>query len=185
MVINEKALLSNMKAAYGKNGYIVARRLDEATDEDNLVIQGDDWVAEITWENAPNKVLAMIVEHLKELPTYGRAFQAKKGEPNTAIFEMVDRIQAPSEPLRILLHRTSLMYGQMEVWQKTGNNGVVFVPLETADMLLDHGREVVWAKNGMILEGEASRVFVRQFLPSRTDSPESEAMRYLSGKAWC
>lgn len=185
MVIDEKALLYNMKADYKNAGYIVARRFDEMTDEDTLVIQGTGWLAEITWKNTPPKVLALIVEHLKELPTYGQAFQAKKGDPNTAIFDMVDRMPDTSAPPRILLHRTRLMYGEMEVWQKTGNNGVVFVPLETADMMLDHGREVVWAESGLYLESEASRVFVRQFVSSRTDSPETEAINYLSGKAWC
>ena len=186
MVIDEKALLYNMKVDYKNTGYIVARRFDEMTDEDTLVIQGTDWLAEITWKNTPPKVLALIVEHLKELPAYGQALQAKKGDPNTAIFDMVDRMPelSPFSP-KIRLHRTRLMYGLMEVWQKDGNNGVIFVPTETANMLLDHGREVVWAESGLFLEGEASRVFVRQFVSSRTDSPETEAINYLSGKAWC
>lgn len=185
MVINKKALLAAMQAEYKTCGYIVARRYDETDDEDTLVIQGASWLAEISWQNAPGEVLARIAGDLKDLPSRGQAFQAKKGAPNTTIFEMVDKMPDAKTPPRILAHRTHLQYGSMEVWQKNGNNGVIFVPLDKAQMLLDHGREVVWAESGLFLEGEASRVFVCQFVTSRTDSPETEAINYLSGKAWC
>ena len=71
----------------------------------------------------------------------------------------------------------------MEVWQKDGNNGCMFVPVETADMLLDHGRVVKWVKGGLYLEGKASRIRILH-CTYRTDEYQQDAINYLNGKRW-
>lgn len=187
MVICEKDLMAAMKEDYKGTGYTVARRVDISKEEDVLVIEGTSYLAEISWENVPSKILALIVEHLKQLPIPGEAIRAKKGDSQTAIFGMLNRMPLPTEdesPV-VGIHRTSLAYGVMEVWQKFGNNGCVFVPDGMSDMLLDYGRCVVWVDGGLHLKGEASQVFVRCFVPSEINKQEmEEAINYLSGKAW-
>lgn len=76
MVINEKGLCAAMKAAYKKKstGYKVAARISENGTEE-IVLSAPGWTAIITRENAPRKVMALIVEHVGDLPQAGQAFQ--------------------------------------------------------------------------------------------------------------
>ena len=188
MVINESALLRAIREDYKGLGYTVARRVSRDEDgeviTDVLVLDSSDWLVEIEWKNAPNKVIGLIAQHLKGLPHPDEAFRVQKKETNTTIFNMVDRFPEidPKSPV-ILVHRTRLMYESMEVWQKDGNNGCMFVPVETADMLLDHGRQVIWADGGLYLEGKASKVHIHHCTYKATD-PRQDAINYLNGKRW-
>lgn len=188
MVINENALLRAIREDYKGQGYTVARRpgKDENSTEDEsvLVLDSSDWLVEIDWKNVPPKVIGLVAQHLKGLPRIGEAFTVQKKETNTTIFNMVDRFPEidPKAPV-IAAHRTRLMFESMEVWQKDGNNGCMFVPLETADMLLDHGRVVKWVQGGLYLEGKASRIRILH-CTYRTDEYQQDAINYLNGKRW-
>lgn len=188
MVISESALLRAMKEDYKGQGYTVAVRLEvEDPNEDCetvLVLQSTDWMVEINWENVPPKVFGLVAQHLKGLPSVGEAFTVQKKETNTTIFNMVDRmpeIDPKCQP--VFAHRTRLMYDSLEVWQKQGNNGCMFVPVETAGMLLDHGRIVKCVDGGLYLEGKASRIHVRHCHYKDTDQ-QQDAINYLNGKRW-
>ena len=69
MVISETGLCAAMKAAFKKKstGYKVAARLPKAGKEE-IVLSTPEWIAIINRENAPRKVLALIVEHMGDLP---------------------------------------------------------------------------------------------------------------------
>lgn len=186
MVINESALLRAMKEDYKGSGYTVAVRLEdlEVDAEAVLVIQSTDWLVEINRDNVPPKVLGLIAEHLKGLPSVGEAFTVKKKETNSFVFNMVDKMpECDKKSPAIIAHRTRLMYESLEVWQKDGNNGCMFVPVETADMLLDHGRIVKYVDGGLFLEGKASRIHIRHCHYKDTD-PQQDAINYLNGKRW-
>lgn len=185
MVIDETALLRAIREEYKGLGYTVARSPNSDEDgEGVLVLHSTDWVVEIDWENVPNKVIGLIAQHLKGLPCIGEAFTVQKKETNTTIFSMVDRFpEIDAKAPVIVAHRTRLMYENMEVWQKDGNNGCMFVPVETADMLMDHGRVVKWVEGGMCIQGNASRVYVRHCHYRITD-PQQDAINYLNGKRW-
>lgn len=188
MVIDETALLRAIREDYKGLGYTVARRQTEDEDgevtADVLVLDSSDWLVEIEWTNVPNKVIGLIAQHLKGLPQIGEAFTVQKKETNTTIFNMVDRFLEidPKAPV-IVAHRTRLMYESMEVWQKDGNNGCMFVPVETADMLLDHGRVVQWIDGGLYLEGKASKIHIYHCNYKTTDY-QQDAINYLNGKRW-
>lgn len=185
MVINENALLRVIREDYKGQGYTVARRpgVDE-DDEGTLVLDSSDWLVEIDWKNVPPKVIGLIAQHLKGLPRIGEAFTVQKKETNTTIFNMVDRFPEidPKTPV-IAAHRTRLMFESLEVWQKDGNNGCMFVPVDTAEMLLDHGRVVKWVQGGLYLEGKASKIRVMH-CTYRTDEYQQDAINYLNGKRW-
>lgn len=187
MVINESALLRAMKEDYKGQGYTVARRfdnLDTADDESVLVLSSGDWLVEIEWKNVPPKVFGLIAQHLKGLPAVGEAFTVKKKETNTTIFDMVAKFPEIEKAAPVIsAHRTRLMYENMEVWQKDGNNGCMFIPVETADMLFDHGRVVRWVSGGIYLEGKASRIFVLH-CHYAADDAHQDAINYLNGKRW-
>lgn len=187
MVIDETALLRAIREDYKGQGYTVARRPGEDEDDEDesiLVLDSSDWLVEIDWKNVPPKVIGLIAQHLKGLPRIGEAFTVQKKETNTTIFNMVDRFPEidPKTPV-IAAHRTRLMFESLEVWQKDGNNGCMFVPIETADMLLDHGRVVKWVQGGLYLEGKASRIRILH-CTYRTDEYQQDAINYLNGKRW-
>lgn len=185
MVIDKTALLRAIREDYKGQGYMVARRAgSDEDDEGVLVINSSDWLVEIEWKNVPPEVIGLVAQHLKGLPCIGEAFKVQKKETNTAIFNMVERFPEidPKGPV-IAAHRTRLMYENMEVWQKDGNNGCMFVLVETADMLLDHGRVVKWVKGGLYLEGKASRIRILH-CTYRTDEYQQDAINYLNGKRW-
>lgn len=188
MVINESALLRAIREDYKGLGYTVARRQtrDEDGDvtADTLVLDSSDWLVAIEWKNVPPKIIGLIAQHLKGLPHPGEAFKVQKKETNTTIFNMVDDFPEinPKAPV-IAAHRTRLMYENMEVWQKDGNNGCMFVPVENADMLLDHGRVVQWIDGGLYLEGKASKIHIYHCSYKTTDY-QQDAINYLNGKRW-
>ena len=74
MVVNEKALIRQMKEAYKTYGYTVA------VDEDDVVmITSGFWLVQINMENIPNEVLALIALHLRKIPESGDAYKITKG----------------------------------------------------------------------------------------------------------
>lgn len=188
MVINEAALLRAIREDYRGQGYTVARRAgsDYDCDEDEsvMILTSGDWLAEIEWKNVSPKIIGLIAQHLKGLPSIGEAFTVQKKETKTVIFNMVDKFPeiAPKVPV-VAAHRTRLMYENMEVWQKDGNNGCMFVPAETADMLLDHGRVVKWVQGGLCLEGKTSRIHIIHCTYKPMDH-QQDAINYLNGKRW-
>lgn len=86
MVIDEKGLLSAMKAAFKKQstGYKVAAD-DE---EEELILSAPGWTAIIARENTPRKVMGLIVEHLGDLPRDGTAFQVQDKNAQAEIFSV-------------------------------------------------------------------------------------------------
>lgn len=183
MVINESALLRAIKEDYRGNGYTVAKRYTPG-DGNVLVIQGTGWLAEIGWDNVPPKVLGLIVEHLKDLPTVGNAFTVQKKETKTTIYDMVDDMpDNDPDAIAIQVHRTDLMYKSFEVWQKDRNNGCLLIPCDTAEMLLDHGRTVQHLDGGIYLEGKASKLHVLATV-LKSGTQEESTVNYLSARAW-
>ena len=61
MVINEKALVRAMKAAYKGDGYVVGCQ------EDELFVEGAMWKVVAELENFPRKALGLIAEHLGKI----------------------------------------------------------------------------------------------------------------------
>lgn len=180
MVIDEKALIREMRRSYKTGGYI-AMRTEEAG---ALQLSGPDWAVEIKWENVPEKVLGLIVEHLRDLPGVGQGFRVKKGETHTAIYDMADRMPEIDDGAPLLrVIRTPLHYRSFAVWQKIGNNGCLLLREEAADMLLDHGRDVQYRDRGVLLEGNASSAYIIQE-NTENDETAQQALNLLSEKPW-
>lgn len=182
MVIEEKALIKAMKEEYRAGGYKVAKR--GHGDEAVLEIQAAMWAVEITWANIPSKVLALIVEHLKTLPTAGEAYQAAKDETATIIYNMMEEmpeIDDNSKPP--FAHRTPLTYQGMEVWQLDENSTCYFFHATAVAMLLEYGRVVRWVEGGLFLEGKATKVHVIPEHFTQTE-PERDIAKFLSGNWW-
>lgn len=142
MVINESGLCAAMKAAYKKKstGYkVAARRSKDGTEE--IVLSAPGWTAILNRENAPRKVLALIVEHLGDLPQAGQAFQVQDANSQTEIFDMavpeLEELVAGA-----LVKRTRLNYDGYQVWQRVDDRTVFVMPPKHEDMLDNYNRQV-------------------------------------------
>lgn len=181
MVINEKALLNAMKVAYKHEGYNVARR--ESSVGDILMIQTPEWAVEIIWKNIPNKILALIVEHIQDIPQPGNAFTARKKEAATILYSMLDELdEIGKDDKWPKVRRVPITYEGYEVWQ-TEDKTCFLVQHNGSAIPKDHGRDVYMFDGEIYICGAASKVAIRprKFLETK---PEYAAAQYLSGKKW-
>ena len=75
-MIDERGLLSAMKSTWRSEGYTVAGYREDG--ERVLCIHGASWLAAIPYSAISRKVLALLVEHLGEIPD-GAAWTVRKG----------------------------------------------------------------------------------------------------------
>lgn len=120
MIVNEKGLLKIMKEAHKSYGYSVAATND-AIGVESIIIITQKCVVVGDKKNMPRKVLALIVEHMGELPHCGEAFQIKKNEPQTEIFDAATQtlkdMHSENKSLRVI-KRTDLTLGGYRLWQR-------------------------------------------------------------------
>ena len=81
MVINDKALVREMKRAYKGGGYTVAVRNGSCA----LVIYSFAWVVELSGDNIPREVLSLLTLHMGFLPEEGFAYKILKGKDEPTV----------------------------------------------------------------------------------------------------
>lgn len=182
MVINEKGLCAAMKAAYKKKstGYKVAVKLNDRKEEE-VVISAPGWVAIIARENAPRKVLGLIVEHVGDLPGEGEAYQVQDTTTQAEIFSMA--IYDHGNPVAgAVVKRTPLNYNGYQIWQRTDNQEVFMMDARSEDLLDAFNRNVVLTENGMFrAAGVASELYIR---PLQVKQNELLALHHLAKLQW-
>ena len=182
MVIDEKGLLSAMKAAFKKQstGYKVAAQTTEGVDEE-LILSAPGWTAIIDRENTPRKVMGLIVEHLGDLPRYGTAFQVQDKNAQAEIFS----VAVPSPAMLVpgaQVKRTNLTYNGYQIWQRTDNHDVFMLAPKFEDMMDNYNREVRLTEDGMFyVEGVASRLYLLPLQVMQNDLP---ALHHLAKLKW-
>ncbi len=180
MVIERRTLAKLMKAAYKDQGYTVAR--DGTKQESVLLLYAGSWAVEIEWKNIPGEILGLVAEHMKGLPNCGEAFQVRKNECATVIFELAERVPNVEWDMEDTISRTPLTYAGMQVWQTSKRNCVMIAP-EMAGLLLDHGRQARFWDNGVALIGLASKAYIKT-QEIKPDSMEDYSMNELSKWLW-
>lgn len=182
MVIDEKGLLSAMKDAYKKKstGYKVAARISPKGERE-LILSGPGWSAEIARENAPRKVLGVIVEHVGDLPDEGMAFQVQEKNVQTEIFNVA--VPDPAEPVAgARVKRTNLTYNGYQIWQRMDDLNVFMVAPKIEDLLDNYNREVRLTEDGAFyVEGIASRLHIQ---PLQVQQNELPALHHLAKMQW-
>ncbi len=182
MVISESGLCAAMKAAFKKKstGYKVASRLSDDGEEE-IVLSAPDWIAIINRENAPRKVLALIVEHVGDLPAEDKAFQVQDAKVQTEIYAMA--VPKLGEPVKdATVKRTQLQYNGYQIWQRTDNQNVFMISPKNEDMLDHYNRPVSVAENGMFYaEGTVSRLYLK---PLQVMQNELTALNHLAKLQW-
>ncbi len=182
MVINEKALCALMKDAFRKKstGYKVAAQLSKKGERE-LVLSAPGWTTVISRENAPRKVLALIVEHVGDLPEEGMAFQVQDKNVQTEIYNMaVPDAGAPATGYKV--KRTKLTYEGYQIWQRVDNLQVFMVAPKIEDLMDNYNREVRMTEDGMFyVEGIASRLHIQ---PLQVKQNELPALHHLAQLQW-
>lgn len=182
MVIDEKGLLSAMKDAYKKKstGYKVAARILE-DEEEELILSAPGWTAFINRENAPRKVMGLIVEHVGDLPREDEAYQVQDKNVQAEIFSVAVPAQARLVAGAVV-RRTNLTYNGYQIWQRTDNLNVFMLSPKFEDMMDNYNREVRLTEDGMFyVEGVASRLYL---LPLQVMQNELPALHHLAKMQW-
>lgn len=183
MVIDEKGLVARMLDAYRKKstGYKVACRFTERKVRE-LVISAPGWVAVMEREHAPRKVLALIVEHLGDVPTAGQAFQVQDKQTQTEIYDMAVPELYLSFDDKAKIARTQLAYQGHRVWQRTDNLNVHLISEKMEALLANYHMPLDISEDGLFYTvGKVSRVYISRVPVMRN---EDTALDHLAKRKW-
>lgn len=180
MVVDEKGLISDMKAAYKTTGYKVA--VDESEGSVDYIIDGLSWAVVIEKGSLPAKVFGLIAEHIRDSVNVGQAYQVRKKDIQTMIFglmvEDVRNIGSDGEARRII-RRTNLTLGGCPLWQGVTDQKVIRVLPEYEEIMLWGGNTPVRMIGDDVIHvaDESSAVYIRFIGKNETNT---ELLGYLS-----
>lgn len=182
MVINESGLCAAMKDAFRKRstGYKAAlRRLPGENPE--IILSTQDWTVILDRENAPRKVLALLVEHLGDLPQSRKAFHVKDGDVQTEIYQMAVPDEAAAQ-LDVAVKRTQITYMGHVLYQREDTGEVYMIPQKLENLLDGKLLPLNVAGDGRLFQGGlASRVYIKPYVPTQGDS---QALQYFAEYRW-
>lgn len=164
MVINEKALISQMKEAYKGGGYTVA------VNGEWTYLTNGFWLAAISEGNIPDKIMGMFGEHIHKIPVDGDAFKVTKIKGGTmAQHQILDDVLKPVKEMLTLrleangrtnkMGRTVLTFDGWTIWQSAFNLQLVLIDPRFEALFKDLGA-VTKIGAGLYAEGDASKLWV-------------------------
>lgn len=166
MVVNEKALVRQMKESYKNQGYQVL------VNDGAMVICNGFWLVEIDLDNVPNEVLSLIALHTRKIPDEGSACKVVKGDAGpivqTRILEDAlgpvkqmneQRDEAFDDLPVVQMMKTNLVYDGFGAWQAHPGNYIYLIDPRYEALIADRG-QVSMVGNGIYAEGEISKVWV-------------------------
>lgn len=179
MVINEKALVRQMKEAYKGYGYTVA------VDEDAVYLTNGFWLAELDIDQVPSEIMGMFGEHIRDIPRSGDAYKVIKDKTGPivqtrilkeafgVVEQMLDRrATAFASGLPVKMRKTNLNYNNLQVWQAKIECDVFLIDPRYA-VMFEKTADVYRVGEGIYAEDSDSRLWVLRV------SEESDKM-YLS-----
>ena len=185
MVINEKTLVSQMKEAYKKGGYVVANRKGES-----YIIQTSFWAVEIDSENLPREALSLMALHMGFLPGEDRAYRITKTKEGPSVQDLMISVAlgnigeieneinaAASVP--VMARKTIVTYDGCSVWQKEGNCGVILID-PRYESILRKKQEARIVSDALYAEGEISKVYIMRV----NKNPDEPEIVHLSNTKW-
>lgn len=183
MVVNETGLMRAMKEAYKSAGYCVAA--ENTGDMENIILCTNTWAAIIEKKNMPRKALGLIAEHVGEIPQPGQAYQVRKGDPQTEIYDVVNQtiraIHAGDKPLRIV-KRTQLTMGCYQLWQRKDDLRIFQVnPALEEILMLSRGTVRIVGDDTLMLDDLESRAYIAV---EKVADQEKAAFEHLSQMQW-
>lgn len=169
MVINEKALVRQMKEAYRSGGYSVT------VSHDITYLSNGYWLAGINTDNVPAAILGMFGEHIRDIPKNGDSYRVAKSKDGPVaqcrILEdamrpinnmLSQRDEAWKDITLTAMRRTNITYDGLQIWQAKPGNGIYLIEPSYAAMVDAHS-EVVQVGNGIYAEGEISQLWILRY----------------------
>ena len=167
MVINEKALVRQMKEAYKTDGYTVA------VVGERMMLTNGFWLASIDVDNVPAGLLGMLAEHIRDVPKEGSAYKVIKDKNGAYVqHRMIEdaiapllRMEKEKEAGGYLkkMRRTTLTLAGMQLWQAPESMVMYMIDPRYAALFDDHN-QVVRLGGGIYAEGEISELWVLRFV---------------------
>lgn len=166
MVVNERALVREMKAAYKVSGYGVAVRSDGT-----WVITAEGWAVVIEGVgNVPREALSLMVLHMGFLPHHGDAWRVYKTDngpqAQKQVFEValesvrkIENLAARSAGDPEWVYPTHLRLGADRIWQNPKTLEVVPVDPRHSSLMAET-KEVRRCGDCICLEGSISWVYI-------------------------
>lgn len=187
MIVNEKALVRQMKDAYKNQGYTVAVR------DDRMMITSGYWIVDIDMDDVPSEVLALIALHVRMIPDNDRAYKVVKGDDGPFVqsklitdamggLEQLDKelSEAKFQHEYIRMKKTSLCYDGQGVWQAIESNDIFLID-PRYEVLICSDAIVYRVGNGLYAEGAVSRAWVLRVAVSGEDAAK---VRHLQQRRW-
>lgn len=184
MVVNEKALVKQMKEAYKMQGYTVAVK------DDQMMINSGFWLVQIDMENVPSEVLALIALHLRLIPDEDRAYKVVKGDDGPYVQSRLisDAMGGLEQMYQALeedgphhgMKKSSLRFDGNSVWQTTVGNDIYLID-PRYEVLVAGDAAVSMVGNGIYAEGNTSKVWVLRVAVSGGDA---DKVRHLEQCRW-
>ncbi|MBQ8579322.1 MAG: hypothetical protein IJ448_01355 [Oscillospiraceae bacterium] len=183
MVINEKALVRQMKEAYKTYGYTVA------VVGERMMLTNGFWLASIDVDNVPAGLLGMLAEHIRDVPKEGQAYKVIKDKDGAFVQHRI--MEEAIEPLARMfkekeaagymkqMRRTNLTLTGMQLWQAPESSVMYMIDPRYAALFDDHN-EVVRLGGGIYAEGEISELWVLRF----ADGELADKISHLEQVQW-
>lgn len=183
MVINEKALVRQMKEAYKTYGYTVA------VVGERMMLTNGFWLASIDVDNVPAALLGMLAEHIRDVPKEGSAYKVIKDKDGAYVqHRMIEDAIAPlvrmakekeeSGYLK-MMRRTTLTIAGLQLWQSPESSVIYMIDPRYAVLFEDHN-QVVRLGGGIYAEGEISELWVLRF----TEGELEDKISHLEQIQW-
>lgn len=186
MIVNEKALLRQMKEAYKTSGYTVL------VAGDDMVINSGFWLVQIDIDNVPNEILALIALHMRKIPANGDAYKISKGDDGPIVQKkLLEDALGPVSQMESLregaiedggleqMVKTNLRYDNCNLWQSAADLSVFLIDPRFEALIADK-KAVSMVGEGIYAEGEISKVWVLRV--QKKDEPAQ--LKHLSGIRW-
>ncbi len=186
MIINEKALVSQMKESYRNYGYTVA------VTGGRMMLTNGYWLAVIGQNNVPSDVLGLLAVHIRDVPKEGDAFKVTKTKNGPfaqsciledAVAPLVKLCELKAEELvpsmTSEMRCTDLTLGGMQLWQERPGNRIYMIdPRFSA--LFGETNDPVRLGDGIYADGEISELWVMR----RSDGAAADKLRHLEKIPW-
>ena len=182
MVVNEAGLCAAMKRAYKESGYkIAAVTADGPT---KMMIAATGWCVLIHKSQIPRKVLALIVEHVGDIPREGEAYQVQKKQVQTEIHgvttKILENLRDPGSERRQVKH-TGLCWGRYILWQRLDDLAIVKVDPDTESIMGRSPQTDMLGDSIVTTSGLVSDVYI---VIVKTSHEEQTRMEHLSNIQW-
>lgn len=162
MVICEKGLIRAMKEAYKTEGYEIACK--DVGDIRQIRLETDTWRVMCSLKNLPRKVLALIVEHLGEIPEPGQAFHVNKKEAQTKITQYNDAF-CGIEPDDCInppdVIKTDVVYRYGNIWRQSQDGEVFWINPDLEEIMLSYYYVKSLGGKALSITGNVSSVSIK------------------------